>query len=175
MLLLGPAATQAASEHLGPIRNQPGRISLVFSAALLVVLHASQRARGFDKWLAGGALAIVVGGVLNGLVLVANYEVMPWSLRATHWAGVSSSEETLLLAGHGFAPITTSTHLALLGDVLPIPHSRKVVSLGDVLLIAGLASALAGAMCAGPRLDRERSHIVSSPAEGAGLPSTHSP
>lgn len=83
---------------------------------------------------------IALGGALNALAIVANHGVMPARAGALATAGLDAPADA-------FANSTTvaDPHLAFLGDVFAVPASwpaANVFSVGDVLIVAGLAAAL---------------------------------
>lgn len=97
-----------------------------------------------------GVPLMTAGLVLNFLVVAAN-GAMPVSLAAAQRAGLDIGG---LLSGtsprHELA--TDRTALSWLGDVIPValPWRAEVVSIGDVLLAAGLALLIVTAMRATP-------------------------
>jgi Family of unknown function (DUF5317) len=103
-----------------------------------------------------GVPLMTLGLALNFLVVAAN-GAMPVSLAAAQRAGVDVME---LLSGasprHEVA--TDRTMLDWLGDVIPValPGRPEVVSVGDVLLAAGLALLVVTAMRAAPRPEQQQ-------------------
>jgi hypothetical protein len=128
-LVLAAAAVQLAGALLGGGAYVAG---LVASALLAVRFLARNRG------LRGTGL-IALGLLANALVVGVN-GAMPVSAHAAARAGAdidvvaSGQDPRHELAHHG-------TRLSLLGDVIPVrlPWHREVVSLGDVLLAAGIA------------------------------------
>lgn len=107
-------------------------LGLAASAALVAVwLTANRGVRGT------GLVAI---GLLSNALVVGINGAMPVSSDASGRAGISTQD---ILSGadprHELA--SDSTHLHLLGDVIPVllPVHAEVVSVGDVLVAAGLA------------------------------------
>jgi hypothetical protein len=104
-----------------------------------------------------GVPLMTLGLVLNFLVVAAN-GAMPVSLSAAGRAGLDIAG---LLAGTNprYELATDRTALPALGDVIPValPWRPEVVSVGDVLLAAGLALLIVTAMrtAAPTRDDRE--------------------
>jgi len=86
-----------------------------------------------------GVLVMAAGGALNLLAIAANGGVMP----ASAWAVARSG----LDHGEGFANSATlpDPNLLFLGDVIPVPAGplANTLSVGDVILFAGLALLLA--------------------------------
>jgi hypothetical protein len=82
-----------------------------------------------------GMLLAGLGLAMNVVVIFTN-GAMPVSLVAADIAGV----ETSLTEGIGHEPMTSGTVLPWLGDVIPLPGLGVVISAGDVVLAAGLAT-----------------------------------
>lgn len=100
-------------------------IFLVASMALIAGFLFINRTRpGFRFTLLGVALnAIVIG--LNGAMPVSQH-----AMRSVGLSGVPAGDLRHAAAEPG-------THLSFLGDVIPL--GERVVSIGDVLMLAGLA------------------------------------
>lgn len=79
-------------------------------------------------WLAAAGVA------LNAVVIAAN-GAMPVSPSAV--AVVSDSPASFPVGKH--APLDADTRLPWLADVIPVPPLRSIVSVGDVVLAAGVA------------------------------------
>lgn len=128
-LVLAALGAQAAGTlGGGPLRP----LGLVASAGLAGLFLAANRS------LRGTAL-VALGLAANALVVALN-GAMPVSTQAAARAGVSL---TAVADGADSRHVlqTRSTRLPLLGDVVPVPLPLRpeVVSLGDVLVAAGLA------------------------------------
>ena len=82
-----------------------------------------------------GAMAIGAGLVLNLAVIVANGG-MPVSVDAARVAGIEPG--TYLRSAVKHRELLPDMPLGLLGDVIPIPLLRTVVSIGDVILSVGI-------------------------------------
>lgn len=78
-----------------------------------------------------------VGFTLNTLTTVLNGG-MPFSVKAAHAAGLP--EKTIAASGALHEPVSDGTVLAVFADIIPVPLLQKVVSIGDVLMFAGLAA-----------------------------------
>ncbi|NHC13350.1 DUF5317 domain-containing protein [Motilibacter deserti] len=148
-------ATGGTLRRLGYVRvlGVPVLVAAAVLQATAAVLGASGALRALLVGLAAlAALAVVVanrwrpgvpliglGLLLNAAVVVAN-GAMPVSLVAAERAGVPY-EQLHLDADPGHEEATPSTRLRLLGDVVPVasPLRREVVSVGDVLVAAGVA------------------------------------
>lgn len=83
-----------------------------------------------------GTLLAALGLALNVLVIGAN-GAMPVSADAAEVAGIDTSQ--LEDAGIKHERMTDATRLSFLGDVIPVPGTQIVISIGDVILAAGLA------------------------------------
>ncbi len=106
-------------------------------AAGLTLVAASAAVAGallLNRRLAGARVAFV-GVVLNMLVIGANGG-MPISVEAAETAGIREPLDELDVEHE---QLRSDTRLRWLADVIPFPGSRMVVSVGDVLLAAGIA------------------------------------
>jgi MFS family permease len=110
----------------------------------------------FALWLnrsQPGLLLAMVGVAFNGLAIALNGGYMPVYMPTLEIAGMTDAE--LSLTFHKLLPDELGLEFLLkggpLGDVLPlgIPFLRNVVSLGDVLLSAGVAWFLFSAIARG--------------------------
>ena len=119
---------------------------------LLSALHLASY--GLAAWFVAanaavpGILPMAAGGALNLAAIVANGGVMP----ASAWAIARSGLEV----GDGFAnsAALADPRLLFLGDVIPVPAGpvANVLSVGDLVIFAGLALLLARACRPAPRL-----------------------
>lgn len=104
--------------------------------ALIVVLASNALIAAFlirNRRLPGVVMA-GLGLLLNVVVIAAN-GAMPVSARAVETAGVS---KPLGEAGLKHEPMADDTVLPWLGDAVPVPGLREVLSVGDVVLALGL-------------------------------------
>ena len=106
--------------------------------------------------LRAGLLVITTGWALNFIVIAANGG-MPLS----RWAYARSGQTERITQGSGgFYRIVLAgpnTKLLRLGDVIPVRPFRQVVSIGDILLILGVALVIAAGMRTirrGPRVEQ---------------------
>ena len=100
---------------------------------VLLVSHATVAVFFALNWkLAGMALA-AAGFALNVIVIAAN-GAMPVSQRAAELAGLEDIGEL----GIKHELLDDDTAVPWLADVIPVPGTEKVVSLGDVLLAGGI-------------------------------------
>lgn len=93
-------------------------------------------------------VVLAVGWLLNVVPMALN-DGMPVSAAALRAAGASGEEvDEGNLWKH--VPATSSTEAAWLGDVIPVAPARAVISVGDVVLLAGVGAVVALALSAGP-------------------------
>ena len=109
-----------------------------------------------------GMGVITVGLALNVLAIVVNWG-MPVRPEALVSAGVATEEEVdaLDLSGYRHAQ-RSGERLAILGDVVPLPFGRTVVSFGDLIVAVGTADVVAN-------LTRRRRRSERGPAPRADL------
>jgi hypothetical protein len=116
-------------------------IALVFKAMVIpVVLHRIIQRLGIHREIEtvvgiGPTMLAGMGLVLNVLVIGFN-GAMPVAEEASESAGIKRSLEQ---AGLKHELLDSETALPWLGDVLPIPIFREVLSVGDILLASGIA------------------------------------
>ena len=137
-LLVAAAAVQIAVATLAPGSGTARGVALGVTV-LLVGLFALGNRRVI------GIPLIVAGLLLNVTVVVAN-GAMPVSLTAAERAGLDPADLELR-ADTLREPVTDSTRLRFLGDVVPLalPLRPQVVSPGDVLVAAGVGLLLVSA------------------------------
>lgn len=102
----------------------------------LAVLLASQVAVAVffaSNWKMPGMALAAAGFALNVIVIAAN-GAMPVSQRAAELAGLEDIGEL----GIKHELLNDDTAVPWLADVIPVPGTEKVISLGDVLLAAGI-------------------------------------
>lgn len=80
-----------------------------------------------------GMPVMALGLALNVFVIASN-GAMPVSQRASDLAGIPSAPDAAALKHELMGP---ETKLPWLGDVIPLPRLGEVLSVGDVVLIAG--------------------------------------
>ena len=118
---------------------------LLFASQLLVLVWVLRNAH-----LPGMAL-VALGLVLNAAVIAAN-GAMP----------VSPEALTALGAEQGATPtgkhtlLTEETRLPWLADILPLPPLRSIISVGDIVLAAGLIPLTHALMTHAPAQERRR-------------------
>jgi Family of unknown function (DUF5317) len=148
-LLWTAAAVQVAQLFVPPLarfiehRLHLSMLVVVFGfvAAWLIV---NMRGRHLSARLA--LVTICVGSTLNGFALAFNDWRMPYDRAAAAQAGLPGVLET----PKNF-PESGTTRLAGLGDIIAIPPTHKVVSIGDLMIAAGAAVLIAALMKIHPR------------------------
>jgi hypothetical protein len=103
---------------------------------------------GRPRAVQAAAIAILLGGLLNAAVIAANGR-MPYSESAVRAAGGSAADRTDALRSLKYSVVGQQTRLAWLGDVIPVGPLHKVISIGDVVLLLGIAALIASTMRAG--------------------------
>ncbi len=122
-------------------RSNPFGYALLVASYVVLVVFAARNLR------LAGMVPVLVGLALNGLVVTANH-----GMPVTRSALRESGQESLLndLEKHGGAKHHLSRdddELVFLADSIPIPKPiGQVVSVGDVLIYAGVIWAVAAAM-----------------------------
>jgi hypothetical protein len=82
---------------------------------------------------------VLLGLFLNTLVIFANGGHMPVSLTALQKAGLGGLEDFLREKRDAVHTLLDeTTRLPFLGDVIPLPPLRKVISPGDILILLGI-------------------------------------
>lgn len=143
-LLAAAAVVQVGTSALAPDSGAVRAVALILTSVLVGLFVLGNRS-------VAGTPLIGVGLLLNVLVIAANH-AMPVSVEAAARAGVTPAE--LALAGDAMRePLTGSSVLSWLADVVPVasPWWPQVVSLGDVLVAAGVGLLLVSAQ--GPQAD----------------------
>jgi hypothetical protein len=152
------AGSVLAAQDVGGARSYP--LALLISALLVAVFVA------LNREVAGMPL-VALGFALNAAVVTAN-GAMPVSTSAAARAGIDVNAVVRGTGRHEYAE--HSTRLRWLGDVVPAPmpfeRASSVLSVGDVILTAGLGVLVASAMAAPPgrrraRADREPGRTAS--------------
>ncbi|MDX1659015.1 MAG: DUF5317 domain-containing protein [Nitriliruptorales bacterium] len=101
--------------------------------AFLLASHLLVLAWVTANWWRPGMVLILVGFAMNAAVIAANgaMPVDPEAIRALGIGEVSAPAGKHVLMG-------PDTRLAVLGDIIPLPVLRTIVSWGDIVLAAGL-------------------------------------
>ena len=164
-LLVVAAVLQAGTATLAP-GSTVARVLALVVTALLVALFL-----GGNRSLPGIPL-IAAGLLLNAVVILANV-AMPVSLAAAARAGLPAP--SLQLDQDPLRePIDGGTRLGLLADRIPVPAPgwAQVVSLGDLLVAAGVGLLLVAGSVPPPRqaprrLDRSMALAMESTTRGS--------
>ncbi len=123
---VGVAALAQVVNALALTGAAAAAVTLVSEAALLWFLWCNR--------LLAGALLAAIGSALNTAVIVAN-GAMPVSREAM--LAISRHPDEVASGRHRL--LTDSDVLPALADVIALPLLRTIVSVGDVVLAAGLA------------------------------------
>jgi len=132
------AAVQFAQYSLPGVRHVVEDMAGVPMLALVFALVLAWLAVNLPRWPAAirvAGLAIVLGASLNATAIAVNGR-MPYDPVAAAGVGLRAGIET-----PKNEPAGAHTRLGFLGDTVPIPLLRKVVSPGDIV-ISGGATAL---------------------------------
>lgn len=122
-----------------------------FWSAILVVSYGLVLA-----WLVAnrhmrGSILVLIGFMLNAIVITAN-GAMPVDVEAIRAAGVSDT--VIPLGKHEV--MTDATSLPWLGDRFPILPLRSSISIGDIVLAAGMIPLVHDLMMSQPARERRR-------------------
>jgi hypothetical protein len=129
-LLFGGLGLQvAAAVWSPPWLTRPWALLVIVLSNLSILLFIAANRR------MPGMLAADLGVALNLLVIVVN-GAMPVSTEAARRAGVDTVSVSVALKHE---PMTETTALPWLADVVPLPGVGEVLSIGDLLLAAGIA------------------------------------
>jgi hypothetical protein len=115
------------------------------------------------NWWRPGMLLVVLGLFLNALVIGAN-GAMPVDPDAIAALGIAGAE----VPPGKHELLTEATRLAILADIWPLPPVRTIISIGDVVLAAGLVPLVHHLMTYRPPVERRGGvrgdHRTTSPA-----------
>lgn len=103
------------------------------------------------------AWAAMAGGTLNAVAIAVNGR-MPYSTQAAAEAGLRPGATTAKNAA-----ATAHTHLRAIGDIIPIPPVHAVISIGDLLIVAGVIGIIAIAMQPAAPHEQARGVAAQSP------------
>jgi hypothetical protein len=112
-------------------------LELSDTSALVVVVISNLLLIAFlllNRGLPG--VGLMAAGLLLNLIVIAANQAMPVSQTASDIAGVTHSPTAAELKHE---PMRPSTVLPWLGDVIPLPRLGEVLSVGDLLLVVGIA------------------------------------
>jgi hypothetical protein len=115
--------------------------------ALVLASFASVFVFAALNWRLPGMTLVALGALANLAVIVAN-GAMPVSLEAARRAGLEDPFGAGTKGAH--EPLTDASRLRFLADIIPLRAGSNVVSVGDVLIWAGLL-VLVQHLMVGPR------------------------
>lgn len=110
----------------------PAWLSETGDLVVLVVTNIAVAAFLLLNWSLPGMWLAAAGLLLNALVITLN-QGMPVSEEAVELSGLSLSEY-----GIKHEPLGPNTLFPWIGDVIPVPGLKKVLSVGDLFLAAGI-------------------------------------
>jgi hypothetical protein len=116
----------------------PGWLNDELGLAVLLASNAFVAAFLFANWKLPGIAIAAVGMTLNVIVIAAN-GAMPVSQRALERAGWDGSDASATDFDNKHELLDDSTKVPWLADVIPLPYLRTIISLGDVVLVIGIA------------------------------------
>lgn len=139
-LLWVAAGVQFCQYYVRPVRDFiEGKLGIPILAVvfgIVVVWLAVNISRAGRSLRVAGAV-IMLGAALNGGVILANNGHMPYAVSAARLAGLHPA-----VAGPKNRPADQGTRLVFLGDTVPLPGLRKVLSPGDVCISLGAVAAI---------------------------------
>jgi hypothetical protein len=140
------ATCQVAQYSVGVFTDHPHSVQNV---GLLVVMYGACGAFMARNWSSTTGrlhtgLVLLAGGFLLNAVPIALNGRMPYSGRAADYLGLTGDTGKGVRIGPG-------THLGWLGDVIPVPGVRAIVSVGDLVLVVGIVITLVALMANAPR------------------------
>ncbi len=141
-LILVGFGLQLATDHLAGGRLGTAMV-LVGAAALLAFAVLNPNLVGIGVVAVGVAANALVIGLNDGM------PVRPDAVIAAHIA--SRADEPAIGYGYRHHRERPSDKLGLLADIIPIPHLREVVSVGDLILAFGVAATTGHLFQAKPR------------------------
>lgn len=143
---------------------QRGAVGDAGTVALLLVSEAAVLGFCIRNWYRAGMLLIGLGFTLNVLVILANggMPVGPDAIRA-----MGGDPTGAVLAGKHHL-MTATTALPWLADVIPLPPIDLIVSVGDVVLIAGMVPFAHDLMTPDDVRARQGRRALRRPAQGVG-------
>lgn len=102
-------------------------------------------------------MRIAVAGMALNIVVIAANGAMPVSLWAAEQIG--AEDPNFDSGGIKHEAMTDDTVLGFLGDVIPIPGAGEVISIGDIVLAAGIAQLVYARATAKPKKRKGRSEV----------------
>lgn len=132
-----PAVRRFAENELG----LPLLLVVFGSVGLWIGLNLGGRSLGV--WLA--IVMLLIGGILNGLAILANGR-MPFSQSAALHARLPRDKIFPVDRLPKNEPASADTRIPILGDIIPVRPIHRVISIGDVILAIGIALIIAAGM-----------------------------
>ena len=142
-------AALALQAGMGPLdAGTPARWLALVGSYALIGLWLAGNLGDRPTWFRVGIGCVAIGYGLNVAAIVPNGD-MPVSAAALRRAG--GSERALHQAPNLDKHVTSDDpgRWSWLGDVVPVPALRVVVSIGDLALLGGVLTVLSGGMAAG--------------------------
>lgn len=139
-LALGPGGLPSGDE----------RFAVLLGSYALLVMWLAAVAASHPAWLKVAFATIAAGTALN-LVAIAPNRGIPVSEAALERADVPIPAETANRFAVKHVLAGPDTVFNVLGDVIPIPPMRDVISIGDILIVLGVGSVLVAGMRMKPR------------------------
>lgn len=159
LVLVALAVQLVIFSPLGDPLGKTAPIVLHLATYALILLFAVVNRRNAGVLIAGA------GAALNGVVIAANGGFMPASRAALEFAGLAVTSEP----HNNSAVADGGAHLLFLGDVMAVPDGLPLVanvfSIGDLLIVLGVATLLATAMRAEGDERAPMSHVTDGEPE----------
>ena len=139
-------------------------------ANLVVIGFLAVNVRTHRGAVRAGIAVMMLGWMLNAIVITANGG-MPLSPWAYEQSGQSVTTDPITAGQDGFYKIVLAgkgTWLRELGDVIPIRAIVQVVSIGDLLIVAGIDGVIIAAMRRKPETDALKTGNPAAGEEATG-------
>lgn len=143
-------------------------IAMVGLAAALVFALANLNLIG---------MGVIAFGIVANLAAIGLNGAMPVRADALVESGMVAADDLGNVRLHASREFTyRETKLAVLGDVFPVPATHQVVSLGDLIILVGLADVIANLLLGRSRrlrsvrelMTRDSDHYDGEPSPGLG-------
>jgi hypothetical protein len=142
-LIILAVALQFAGQFIPRSLSQVA-YGLVVASYIVVFIFAGK------NWRLPGMAFMAIGAAMNYTVILVN-RGMPISAAAAARVGFAGAKaERLVLRGKHFINASGHAHLSALGDVIPFFRQPSVLSVGDLVICAGLVLVVAS-LVRGPR------------------------
>jgi hypothetical protein len=166
VLVTDPSWAAGIVQPLGGLWPALAGWALGFAFVVVNLPGAAGRARP-------GLVALAAGFTLNTVVRAVNLG-MPYSVTVARLAGASADRIATPTPGH--RPMSAHTVLPYLSDVIPVPGLRTAMSIGDLLMVIGIAwfvAGTAGAHRAGSMPTTKGGELDDGTVVAAGVPDRH--